>query len=184
MRQKRSDTFKTLRRLIASTKPIRSWLLLSAFLSLILIGCAVAGPRLMGRQVDLLYTWDRESELARTLLPGLGLLAGIYLVQALTTYGNSYLLHHVVSRFYTTDLRIRISEKLSRLPVSYIDKTPAGDILDRMQEDVGLMGSTIHAIVEVLITGLIQLAVISVILFVTDWHLALVVVLLAPLSTS
>ena len=171
-----------IRRLIASTRPIRRYLLLSAALSLILIACAVAAPKLLGAQVDKLYAYDGAAGLAASLTPGLLILGGIYAAQAAARYANSYLLNHAVSRYYSADLRIRISEKLARLPISYLDKTPAGDILDRMQEDVSTMGSTVHTIVEVLITGFLQLLIISLFLFFTDWRLALVVVLLAPAS--
>ena len=171
-----------IRRLIASTRPIRRYLLLSAALSLILIACAVAAPKLLGAQVDKLYAYDGAGGLAASLTPGLLILGGIYAAQSAARYANSYLLNHAVSRYYSADLRIRISEKLARLPISYLDKTPAGDILDRMQEDVSTMGSTVHTIVEVLITGFLQLLIISLFLFFTDWRLALVVVLLAPAS--
>ena len=172
------------KRLLREIKPLRGWILLCAFLCLILIGCAVAAPELLGNLVDRLYAWvkDPAPGLAESLLPGLGLLFGVYAVQAGVTYGNSYLLNNVVSRFFCAELRIRLSEKLRRLPVSYMDKTPAGDVIDRMMEDVGNMADSIYGIVEILISGFLQMIVIAVILFFTDWRMAIPVVLLSPLS--
>ena len=175
---------ETGKRLLQEIKPLRGWILLSAFLCLILIGCAVAAPELLGGLVDRLYAWVKEPAegLARSLLPGLGLLLGVYALQAGVTYGNSYLLNNVVSRYFCAELRIRLSEKLRRLPVSYVDKTPAGDVIDRMMEDVGNMADSIYGIVEILLTGFLQMFVIAVILFFTDWRMAIPVVLLSPLS--
>ena len=175
------DTFK---RLMKEIKPLRGWILFSAALCLLMIGCAVAAPELLGELVNKLYAWVRDPVpgLARSLLPGLGLLLGVYALQAALTYGNTFLLNNIVTRYFTAGLRVRLSEKLCRLPVSYVDKTPTGDVIDRMMDDVGNMSDTIYGIVEILLTGFLQMAVIAAILFVTDWRMAIPVVLLSPLS--
>ncbi len=183
-KEKRRLFDATGKRLVREIRPLRGWIALSAFFCLILIGCAVATPELLGGLVDKLYAWtkDHTPGLARSLLPGLGLLLGIYAVQAGVTYGNSFLLNNVVSRYFCAELRIRLSEKLRRLPVSYVDQTPAGDVIDRMMEDVGNMADSIYGIVEILLTGFLQMFVIALILFLTDWRMAIPVVLLSPLS--
>ena len=183
-KEKRRLFDATGKRLVREIRPLRGWIALSAFFCLILIGCAVAAPELLGGLVDKLYAWtkDHTPGLARSLLPGLGLLLGIYAVQAGVTYGNSYLLNNVVSRYFCAELRIRLSDKLRRLPVSYVDQTPAGDVIDRMMEDVGNMADSIYGIVEILLTGFLQMFVIALILFLTDWRMAIPVVLLSPLS--
>ena len=183
-KEKRRLFDATGKRLVREIRPLRGWIALSAFFCLILIGCAVAAPELLGGLVDKLYAWtkDHTPGLARSLLPGLGLLLGIYAVQAGVTYGNSFLLNNVVSRYFCAELRIRLSDKLRRLPVSYVDQTPAGDVIDRMMEDVGNMADSIYGIVEILLTGFLQMFVIAFILFLTDWRMAIPVVLLSPLS--
>ncbi|MBQ1704190.1 MAG: DUF815 domain-containing protein [Oscillospiraceae bacterium] len=175
---------ETGKRLVREMKPLRWWILLCAFLCLILIGCAVAIPELLGGLVDRLYAWTREKTqgLAESLLPGIGILFGAYALQAGVTYGNSYLLNNVVSRYFCAGLRIRLSDKLRRLPVSYMDKTPAGEVIDRMMDDVSNMSDSIHFIVDILISGFLQMTVIALILFLTDWRMAIPVVLLSPLS--
>ena len=175
---------ETGKRLIREIRPLRGWILLCAFLCLIWIGCAVAVPELLGALIDRLYDWagKRTPGLARSLLPGLGLLLGVYALRAAVYYGNACLLNNVVSRYFCADLRIRLSDKLRRLPVSYMDRTPAGDVIDRMMDDVSDMADSIYGIVEILLSGFLQMAVIAVILFVTDWRLAVPVVMLSPLS--
>lgn len=171
-------------RLIRSMKPIRGWLTLSAMLCAVLIGCAVAAPQILGDLIDRLYadTKSGSDQIVAHLLPGLGVLLALYALNAVVTYGNSYLLNTVVTRFYTAGLRVRLSEKLGKLPVSYMDKTPFGDVIDRMMDDVGSMSSIVYNLIEVLMTGFLQMLVIAVFLFFEDWHLALVVVVLSPLS--
>ena len=175
---------ETGRRLLREISPLKGWILLSAVFCLLLIGCAAAAPELLGGLIDRLYDWTRTRTpgLARSLLPGIGVLLGVYALRAALTYGNSYLLHNIVSRFFCAGFRIRLSDKLRRLPVSYMDRTPAGDVIDRMMDDVSDMADSVYGIVEILLSGFLQMIVIAVILFLTDWRMAIPVVLLAPLS--
>ena len=175
---------ETGKRLIHELKPLRGWILLTAFLCLLLIGCAVALPELMGSLVNKLFAWAKAPTpgLAKSLIPGIMIALAIYALEGVLNYSKYILLQTVVSRYFCAGLRIRLSEKLSRLPVSYVDKTPAGDVIDRMMDDVGDMAASIYGIINIVISGFLQMLVIAVILFFTDWRLAIPVVMLAPLS--
>lgn len=175
---------ETGKRLLREIKPLWPWVLLCAAFCLLLIACAVAQPELLGEQIDKLYDWTKNKTpgLAAGLLPGLGLLLGVYALEGLMTYGKYFFLQNVVSRYFCAGFRIRISEKLCRLPVSFVDKTPAGDVIDRMMDDVGNMADSIYIIVDILLSGFLQMTVIAVILFLTDWRMAIPVVMLSPLS--
>ena len=183
-KEKRRVFDKTGKRMLRELRPLRGWILLVAGICLVLIGCAVAGPELLGAQIDKLYDWSRTHTpgLAKSLLPGLGLLVGIYALQEGLTYVKYYLLQSVVSRYLCADLRIRLSDKLRRLPVAFMDKTPAGDVIDRMMDDVSEMAASVYFVINILISGFLQIAVIALILFFTDWRMAIPVVLLSPLS--
>ena len=63
-----------------------------------------------------------------------------------------------------------------------MDKTPAGDVIECMMEDVGTMADSIFGIVDIILSGFLQMTVIAVLLFITDWRMAIPVVLLFPLS--
>ena len=175
---------ETGRRLIKEIRPLRGWVLVSALICLVLIGCAVAIPELLGDLVNRLYGWatNQAPGLAESLLPGIALLAGVYVLESALSYGKYFLLQSIVSRYYCAGMRIRLSDKLRRLPVSFMDKTPAGDVIDRMMDDVSDMADSIFGIVDILLSGFLKLIVIAGILIWTDWRLALPVVLLSPLS--
>ncbi len=186
MKKEKTKLFDgTVRRLMQEAKPIRWWIALSCLLSCGIIVCAVLGPKFLGELIDKLFAFEqngRQGKVTDTLLPGLLTLLAVYAGQLIVTYANSAMLSNAVSRFFTCTIRIRISDKLQRLPVSYMDKTPTGDIIDRIQEDVSTMGNTIHTIVEMLMTGFLQIIAVSVTMFLSDWRLALIVVLLTPAS--
>ncbi|MBP3413428.1 MAG: ABC transporter ATP-binding protein [Oscillospiraceae bacterium] len=172
-------------RLLKEAKPIRKWLLLACGLCALIIACSVAAPKLLGSVIDTLYAyWEgsREGDLLKTILPSLALLLLLYMGYSLFSYLKMLLLNRVVSRHFTCSLRIRMSDKIKRLPVSYVDQTPVGDILSRMTDDVSTIGNYIHEIVDILMTGFLNIAAISIMMLMEDWRLALLVLALTPAS--
>ena len=182
MKQKQD---KILRRLVLETRPIWKWLALACLLCIGLISCAVIGPKLLGQAIDQLYAYWEGSfagDLLATLLPMLLTLLGVYAAYSLFSYFKMLLLNKVVSRYFTCNLRIRISDKIQRLPVSYVDQTSVGDVLSRMTGDVSTMGNYVHQIIDTLMTGFLMILAIAVMMFLEDWRLGLIVIALTPLS--
>ena len=179
-------TMKAIARILREAKPIRGWLVLSCFLCLCLILCTVSAPKILGNLIQQLYDyWSGElvtDDLLGLILKGLIPLAIIYISLSLVRLANMYLLNNVVSRYFTCNIRIRISEKIQRLPISFIDNTPVGEILRRMTDDVSHMGTSIHSLIETLSTGFLQILVITVLMFFENWQLALAVLVITPLS--
>ena len=73
------------------------------------------GPKLLGQAIDLLYAYWEGSfagDLLATLLPMLLTLLGVYAAYSLFSYFKMLLLNKVVSRYFTCNLRIRISDKI------------------------------------------------------------------------
>ncbi len=179
-------TMKAIARILKEAKPIRGWLILSCFLCLCIILCTVSAPKILGNLIQQLYDyWSGElvtDDLLGLILKGLIPLAIIYISLSLVRLANMYLLNNVVSRYFTCNIRIRISEKIKRLPISFIDNTPVGEILRRMTDDVSHMGTSIHSLIETLSTGFLQILVITVLMFFENWQLALAVLVITPLS--
>ena len=177
---------KAIARILREAKPIRGWLVLSCFLCLCLILCTVSAPKILGNLIQQLYDyWSGElvtDDLLGLILKGLIPLAIIYISLSLVRLANMYLLNNVVSRYFTCNIRIRISEKIKKLPIKFIDDTPVGEILRRMTDDVSHMGTSIHSLIETLSTGFLQILVITVLMFFENWQLALAVLVITPLS--
>ena len=181
-----SETWRVVLRIVRAAKPIRWWLALACLLAVVVIACALAGPTLLGDLVQILYDFWAGKEapggLAAALTPGLLALLGVYAVQSLFTYLKMLLLNNVVSRHFTCDLRVAIADKIQRLPVSFVDGTPVGEILQRMTDDVSRMGNTVHEIIDTMMTGFLQIIAISLVMLREDWRLALLVIVIMPLS--
>ncbi len=179
-------TMKAIARILKEAKPIRGWLILSCFLCLCIILCTVSAPKILGNLIQQLYDYWAGAlvtdNLVGTIAKGLIPLAIIYTALSLLRFGNMYLLNNVVSRYFTCNIRIRISEKIKKLPIKFIDDTPVGEILRRMTDDVSHMGTSIHSLIETLSTGFLQIFVIIVLMFFENWQLALAVLVITPLS--
>lgn len=174
-----------IRRLMLQARPIWKWLALACVLCMIIIACSVTGPKLLGSLTDMLYSYaggNYQGSLLDDLLPGLLVLLGVYVLYSVFNYLKMQLLNRVVSRYFTCDLRIQISDKIKRLPVSYVDQTPVGDVLSRMTDDVSTMGNYVHQIVDTLMTGFLMILAIAIMMLLEDWRLALIVLALTPLS--
>ncbi len=189
MNENKRDSKRTMQaigRILKEAKPIRGWLILSCFLCLCLILCTVSAPKILGNLIQQLYDyWSGDlvtDDLVGLIAKGLVPLAIIYVTLSLVRLGNMYLLNNVVSRYFTCNIRIRISEKIKRLPIKFIDNTPVGEILRRMTDDVSHMGTSIHSLIETLSTGFLQIFVITVLMFFENWQLALAVLVITPLS--
>ncbi len=172
-------------RILMEATPIWKWLFLGAVLSLFSVICAVVIPDVLGELVQKLYDYwyhGSKGRITETLFSGLLFLLVLYGLSSLLSYLNMYIMNHSVSRFFSCNMRIGVSEKIKRLPVRYVDQTPVGDILNRMTEDVSEMGGYIHQILDILVKGVIQILLIAGAMFFENWRLGILVILLTPIS--
>lgn len=170
-------------RLVKEMKSIAGWLLLGTVIDILAVISAVAAPEILGELVQTLYDfWEGGciGTISNTILTGLGLLLVTYGSNALLGYLNMLLMNKVVSRYFTCNIRIKISEKIKKLPISFVDQTPVGDILKRMTGDVSEMGGYVHQIFDILIKGILQVLLIAVVMFLEDWRLAVFVIVMTP----
>lgn len=184
-REKEKIIDNTTLRLIKEAKPIAPWLLIGAAVDILAVICAVIAPDLLGDLVQKLCDyWDAGSAgtIRHTLVEGLLWLTVIYAASGGLSYLNMQIMNRVVSRHFTCNIRIRISEKIKRLPVKYVDQTPVGDVLSRMTDDVSEIGGYVHQIFDVMVKGFFQIVMIAVAMFLENWILACFVVLLTPVS--
>ncbi|QOX62007.1 ABC transporter ATP-binding protein [Anoxybacterium hadale] len=73
-------------------------------------------------------------------------------------------------------MRSDISQKINRLPLKYFDKTSHGDILSRVTNDVDVIGQTLNQSVGTLITSVTMFGGSLIMMFYSNWILALTAV--------
>lgn len=80
------------------------------------------------------------------------------------------------------DLRNKVNDKINRLPLSYIDSHPTGDLVSRMTADVDSFADGLLMGFTQFFTGVLTIAAILVIMFCLNWIIALAVLVLTPIS--
>lgn len=189
MKRKNKDNslggaFKVILRIIRDTKPIMPWLTLAAVISFISIALSMIAPELIGRLTDSIYAYLKEgialdrSNFALECVT----LTLVYLISGLLSILTMILMNNTVSRHFTCRIRVDMSAKISKIPIKQIDGTPNGEIISRMTNDVSMMGGSVHDIFNVIINGVIKLAVISAVIFIADPLMAAVVIIFVPAS--
>jgi ATP-binding cassette subfamily B protein len=127
-----------------------------------------------------------------TVVPGQGIdfdelgrvlvfVLALYAFASLCMYVQAYVLNGVVQR---TALRLRrdVEDKLHRLPLSYFDRVPRGELLSRVTNDIDNIQQTMQQTLSQLLTSVLTLVgVLGMMLWISP-VLALVALVSVPLS--
>ncbi len=112
------------------------------------------------------------------LLVPLAVAAGVAtIVQAITGFGLSQILG-VAAQRAITDMRRTVQAYVLRLPVSYFDSTKSGILISRIMTDAEGIRNLVGTGLVQLIGGLLTGAVALVVLFVLNWRLTAIAILL------
>lgn len=82
-----------------------------------------------------------------------------------------------VTQKVTKDLRTGISYKINKVPLSYYNKTSIGDVLSRVTNDVDTIGQTMNQSVGMLVTAVTMFLGSLIMMFYTNWIMAVTAVL-------
>ncbi len=171
-------------RILKDSLGILHWLLLATALSIGSAFLAMNAPEILGDLTNQIYDLASEGiaiDMA-VFYKRIITLAIVYLLSAALGAMTTAVMNYSVSSFFTCKIRVKMSEKIAKIPIKTVDSTPNGEIISRMTNDVSIMGGSIHDIFGVVINGVIQLVMISVIIFTRDAIMALAVIVFVPLS--
>ncbi len=104
------------------------------------------------------------------------ILAIIYVASALLSYFQTYIMALVSNRF-AKELRSKVSEKINRLPLSYFDHNQTGDILSRVTNDIDTIAQSMNQSLGMLISAITLLIGTLIMMFHTNWIMAVTAVL-------
>ena len=136
-------------------------------------------PILIGQGIDLIIEAGRVDFAA--LLPLLQRLALIVVGAAAFQWVQGYCTNRL--SFETVrDLRMEANDKMSRMPLSFIDAHPHGDLISRVVNDVDQVGDGLLQGLTQLFTGVVTIVGTLVFMLSISVPVAVVVVLVTPLS--
>lgn len=100
------------------------------------------------------------------------ILVVIYLVAYVVNFVQGFIMATVNQRV-SRDLRSRISVKINKLPLKYFDKVSYGEVLSRVSNDVDTIGQTLNNSVNTLIGAAALFIGSLIMMFVTNWIMAI-----------
>ena len=204
--QKAMDFGPSARRLVGRMRPERALASLVVALVIVSVLLMSIGPRLLGHATDLVFrgfvgsrtpvgTPDDqlpEAVQGQGVVPGQGvdfgavgewllLVLGVYAAASVLSWLAGFVLNGVVQR---TVRRMRgdVEEKIHRLPLGYFDRSPRGELLSRVTNDIDNISQTLQQTMSQLLQSLLTvLAVLAMMIWISPL-LALVAVLSVPVS--
>jgi ATP-binding cassette subfamily B protein len=146
----------------------------------------VLGPKILGRATDIVF----EGLTGRGAADGIDfdalrttllIAVGLYVASFALSYLQSYLLAGIVQRTMNA-LRNEVEAKLNRLPLGYVDRQPRGDLLSRVTNDIDNVAQSLQQTVSQLLTSALTIIGVLVMMFVISPLLAVLSVIVVPLS--
>lgn len=176
---KKEKKLGTFARVLRYLKHHSLLLALTLLLSAISVILTIYLPVLVGDAVDLIVGEGNVDFAALgTLFARMAIIIAVTaLCQWLIGVLNNRMTYAVVRR-----LRLDSFEKLRRLPVSYIDSHGHGAVVSRIISDVDIFSDGLLLGLTQLFTGVLTILTTLVFMLALDYRIALLVVLLTPLS--
>ncbi len=164
-------------KITASLRPYTRNLLISMMAMVVVGGFNALQAYMVKPLLDEIF-YNRDARMLN-LLP-LGLLL-VFFVKGVFYFIYSYLLEKV-GQSVIRDLRNRIYAHLNDLPLSFFHRTPTGELISRIVNDVSMLqGSVSHALIH-LLRDLFSVIGLLVVIFYMDWRLALVSLIFLPMA--
>ena len=172
--QKAKNMKKSFGRLLKYLKTFMPLIIVSMVLIIASTVIRLVGPNKLGDLTNLIsdslvkgkpYTMADIWKIGKLLI-------ALYVFGAVFTYIANYLIGRVCF-VMSQKLRTDIQEKINKLPLKYIDKVPYGDVLSVVTNDVDTIGQTLHTSVASLVGAIVLFFGSLIMMFVTNWILAL-----------
>ncbi|MBM7636806.1 ABC transporter ATP-binding protein [Streptococcus saliviloxodontae] len=103
-------------------------------------------------------------------------LMSLYIVGAVINYLSAFIMSTMIQRF-AQRLRNAIADKINKVPLGYFDSHEQGDTLSRVTNDVDLMTQSFNQSLVTMISSTVLLIGSIIMMFKTDWHLALTAII-------
>jgi ATP-binding cassette, subfamily B, multidrug efflux pump len=111
----------------------------------------------------------------------LAIVALIYAGAAVCGVFQGRVVATIVQRAIFT-MREQVQDKLSRLPLSYFDRQPRGEILSRVTNDIDNLAQSLQQTLSQVVTSLLTIAGVLAVMVWISWLLALIALVTVPAS--
>ena len=172
---------KPIKRLFSYIKKYPLFLIASLLCALIFVTSMCLTPLLFGKAIDeITFALENSISLFETKFVFYLSFAGILIFLVLVFEFCFEFLNSLFVEKVTKEIKDDIFSKLNKVPISYIDSNYHGDLVSRVINDSDNINIALISGFRQLYQGVIQIIVTFVVMFVLNWILGLVVVVLTP----
>jgi ATP-binding cassette, subfamily B, multidrug efflux pump len=191
--EKALDFAGSSRRLVRQLVPHRLLVATALAFAIGSVTLAVLGPRMLGEAINVVFygVIGRTAGGRQAAHPAgvdFGHVGQILAVVVSMTLGSAVcaaiqgrLTATVVQRTVFR-LRGQVQAKLSRLPLSYFDRQPRGEILSRVTNDIDNLQQSMQQTLSQLVTSMFTIIGVLTLMFVISWELAFIALVTVPAS--
>jgi len=169
--QKPVNFVKSIKRLFAYNKPFMILIIVALVLSMASSILTIIGPdqlkeitNVIGEGIFTSIDLDKIKSIGMMLVT-------IYVLGFIFDYIQGLIMATVTNKF-SRNLRTNISNKISKLPLSYFDKTTIGDVLSRVTNDVDTIGQTMNQSISGLVSAITMFLGTLFMMYKTNWIMA------------
>ena len=204
--QKAMDFVPSGKRLVARMRPDRGKAVAVVVLGVVSVTLMSLGPWILGQATDLVFNGFIGSKIppgtpesawpdavqGMDVVPGQGvdftavgqvllLVLAIYTAASLLAWLQGFVLNTVVQNT-VRQLREDVETKINRLPLGYFDRSPRGELLSRVTNDIDNVSQTLQQTMSQLLTSVMTvIAVLAMMIWISPL-LALVALVTIPFS--
>jgi len=184
---KPKDFKGTMRRLLNYFRPFARPLTIVCIITALSTLFSVLAPKIMSIAVDSIgeTVKSRMSGISAVidytlLINIIGILLVVYIISSGLSIVQQYFMANISQKIVRT-MRGDVQQKLTRLPLSYFDRTSHGEILSRAVGDVDNIAATLQENVVQLVSGIVTLIGVLIMMLVISPILTAVVLVTIPL---
>lgn len=168
-----------LKKSLAYVSHYKPLIVLTLTLAVVSTAAALIVPVIIGDTIDLIIGKDNVN--IAGVVSGLSKAAIIFCIGGIAQWLMA-MINNKITFSVVRDIRRDAFEKIQRLPISYIDSHPHGDIVSRVIADVDQFSDGLLMGFTQLFTGVLTIAATLVFMFAIQPVIAAVVVVLTPMS--
>lgn len=178
------NTLTTIKRILSLTGN-KGKLKISVMIFFVIIQAVIIAfsPLIMGNAITILAEGVMGDQgidfdaLMRTIY----LLLGIYVVNYLVKLIQEYMMSDYTSNIVYS-MRVKIADKLKKLPVGYYEKRSVGDILSTVTNDIDVIATGLQSVITTSIYSIVLIIIILVVMLNINLIMAGIVLITLPIS--
>jgi ATP-binding cassette, subfamily B, multidrug efflux pump len=171
------------RRLVRTLSPYRKLTVLALSFAVASVTLAVLGPRLLGEAINVVFfgVVGHHGVDFNHVAQILGVVVALNVGSSLCALFQGRLTATMVQRAVFR-MREDVQAKLSRLPLSYFDRQPRGELLSRVTNDIDNLQQSMQQTLSQLVTSMLTIVGVVTLMFIVSWELALIALVTVPAS--